>query len=81
MTDTTPPPLKSADREDVIASLSYALRFDSRGKARRVAENIIARMAAERMVDELDRAGFVVLRKPPAPAHSSSTFSPTGNES
>ena len=80
MTHTVPPLLKPADREDVITSLAHALRYDSSGKVRRVAESIVARIAAERMVEELDRAGFVVLRKPPAKAHSSSTFGPVGNE-
>ena len=79
MADHTPPPLKPADREDAIESLAYARRFDSRGKVRRVAETIINRIAAERMVEELDRAGFVVLRKPPAPAHSWSKHGPTCN--
>ena len=79
MTDHTPPRLKPADREDAIESLAYALRFDNRGKVRRVAETIINRIAAERMVEELDRAGFVVLRKPPALAHSWSKHGPTCN--
>jgi hypothetical protein len=63
------PPLEPADREDVLRLLAYAIGFRTDGKARRdpyMAE-VDRCIAAEAIYEHMRRAGFVVLRQPPAP--------------
>jgi hypothetical protein len=56
--------LTPADPRDLADAVAFALRFESR---RRVdsADEYMATIAAERVVRHLERAGFVVLKKPP----------------
>ena len=63
-------PLTPATRHDILESLSFALRYSRAGK--RVAERdvLTANAAAVHLVDALERSGFVVMRAPPAPAHT-----------
>ena len=62
--------LTPATRDELKTGLAYALRFDDRGKAHRLASDSMADAAAELLVRYLERAGFVVMKKPPAPNHS-----------
>ena len=62
MTDA---PLSPAAPEDLADALAFALRFDGR-KRKHDAGEFMARIVAKRLVEHLDRAGFVVMRKPPA---------------
>ncbi|MFC7739404.1 hypothetical protein ACFQX4_27475, partial [Roseomonas sp. GCM10028921] len=55
-------PLVPATEEEIAAALAHALRFDARGKARRGGGDLAATLAAERLVEHLRAAGFVVLR-------------------
>ena len=69
--------LRSATREDLRDSLSYALRYrDGKRMHNAEADSFMARIAAERLVDHLTRSGFVVLKKPPAPAPSTAQHLP-----
>lgn len=57
--------LSSATREEVINSLSFALRFAGRKRVHN-ADDFMARIAAEHLADHLARSGFVVSRGPPS---------------
>lgn len=62
MTDA--PDLKPADPTDLADALAFALRYNGRKRTHDSAE-IMAGIVAKRLVDYLDRAGFVVMKKPP----------------
>jgi len=64
-----PPGCKPASDADLVASLSYALRFDELGKARAVANDIVTRIAAERLVQHLRASNYLILQKPPLKSH------------
>jgi hypothetical protein len=53
-----------ADPRDLAAAVAFALRFDGRRRVHH-ADQYIATIAAARVVRHLERAGFVVMRKPP----------------
>ena len=57
--------LSPATREELISSLSFALRLAGRKRTHQ-ADEFMARIAAEHLVDYLARSGFVVCRRPPA---------------
>ena len=63
-------PLVPATEEEIAAALAHALRFDAQGKARRGGGDLAATLAAERLVEHLRAAGFVVLRGRGARPHS-----------
>jgi hypothetical protein len=62
-------PLCPAAADDVRDALAFALRFDGRKRAR-TANALMAQITAERLVEHLQLSGFVVMKKPPAKAHS-----------
>ena len=64
MTDATDR-LTPAAPDDLADALAFALRFDGR-KRKHDAGEIMAAIVARRLVDHLERAGFVVMKKPPA---------------
>lgn len=68
--DPNPADLAAATPEEVAEALSYALRYDERGKPRRGGWDFAAGLAAERLTDHLRRSGFVVMRVRPARPHS-----------
>lgn len=57
--------LSPATREELISSLSFALRFAGRKRTHQ-ADDLMARIAAEHLVDHLARNGFVVRKRPPS---------------
>ncbi len=57
--------LSPATREEVVSSLSFALRFAGRKRTHQ-ADDIMARIAAEHLVDHLARSGFVVRKRLPS---------------
>jgi hypothetical protein len=64
-------PLLPVDQAELASALAYGLRFDERGKPRRgAAWEMAATLLAEQLVAQLDRANFVVLKRPPRPPHS-----------
>ncbi len=65
-------PLRPATRDEIRDTLGYALRFSRTGKAHRHASEMMARIAADVLVDHLELAGYVVMKKPPAPPPSTS---------
>jgi hypothetical protein len=62
MPDTEP--LRRATPEEIRDALSFALRYDGRRPAR-TAQDAMARITAERLVEHLERSGFVVMKRPP----------------
>ena len=66
MPDDTPP-LRPADRAEVLHSLSYALRH-GRATSRQGRDDLIVRLAAEQVLEHLERSNYVVMQKPPARA-------------
>ena len=70
--DTSPddPTLSAATLEEVSEALSYALRYDERGKPRRGGWDFAAGLAAERLVEHLKRSGSVVMKARPSRPHS-----------
>jgi hypothetical protein len=69
--------LTSAKPEDLADALAFALRFDGR-KRKRDSGKITAAIVARRLVEHLERAGFVVMKKPPAADAGTRTFRAIG---
>ncbi|MFZ1964630.1 MAG: hypothetical protein WAU78_14395 [Roseiarcus sp.] len=57
--------LRPASPEDLADALAFALRFDGR-KRKHDASEFMAAIVARRLVEHLERAGFVVMKRPPA---------------
>lgn len=71
MTDDDKRTLHPATTAELEESLAFALRYA--GKKRiHTADEFMARMTAERLVQHLEQSGFVVLKRPPARASSTS---------
>jgi hypothetical protein len=61
--------LTPAEPEDLADSLSFALRFEGR-KSKHDSDRLNADIVAKRLVRYLDKAGYVVMKKPPLGGHS-----------
>jgi hypothetical protein len=55
--------LTPADPRDLADAVAFALRYDGRKRVHS-ADEYMAAIAAERVVRHLERAGFVVMKKP-----------------
>ena len=58
-----PDAFATADPSDLASALAYALRFHGR-KRIHDADEIMAEIVAKRLVEHLDRAGFVIMKRP-----------------
>ncbi len=67
---SAPRRLDEADVADLVAALTYALRFDGRGKPRKGGWDFAADLAAEWIAEHLRRSNFVVSKRPPGVPHS-----------
>ncbi len=56
--------LTPADPHDLAAALAYALRYQRRKRVHN-ADEVMAEIVAKRLVEHLDRAGFVVMKRAP----------------
>ena len=56
--------LSPATPEDVADALALALRFSGRKRVHN-ADELMSAIVARRLVEHLERSGFVVMRKPP----------------
>ena len=65
-----PADLAAVSPEEIAEALSYALRYDERGKPRRGGWDFAAGLAAERLTEHLRRSGFVVMRARSGRPHS-----------
>jgi hypothetical protein len=59
--------MEEANPEDVTQSLSFALLYTGRKRARD-ADTMMADIVAKRLVEHLQRSGFVIMKRPPGPA-------------
>ena len=64
MPDTDGEELRPATREELTDSLAVALRFEGRAHVRH-ADDFMARIAAERLVEHMLQSRFVVMKRPP----------------
>jgi hypothetical protein len=64
-----PVQLRPATLDEVAETLSYALRYDGRRRVHH-ADDAMARITAERLVEHLARSGFVLMKRPSAGASS-----------
>jgi hypothetical protein len=62
------PKLTLATPDDLADSLSFALRHEGR-KSKHDSDRLNADIVAQRLVHHLDRAGYVVMKKPPLGGH------------
>ena len=67
------PPLRPADPADVADALAYALGYDGKRRVHH-ADDAMARITAERLIQHLERAGFVLMRLEPAAAPTTSNM-------
>jgi hypothetical protein len=58
------PDLRPATPEELADALSFALRYNGR-KRMHDATEYMAAIAAKRLVEHLERSGFVIMKKPP----------------
>ena len=56
--------LTPASPEELQQTLAFALRYDGRKRVHH-SDELMARIAAEGLVRHLERAGFVLMKKPP----------------
>ncbi len=66
--------LRPASAHEIEESLSFALRFSGRKRVHH-ADDAMARITAERLVQHLERSGFVLMKRPPSTAPSTSGHS------
>ena len=71
MSDDDKLSLRPASTEEIEQSLSFALRFEGRKRVHH-ADDVMARITAERLVLHLLKSGYVLMRRPEAAAPSTS---------
>ena len=64
MTEAPEQRLMPADPEDLAGALAFALRYSGRKRTHN-ANEIMAEIVAKRLVEHLERAGFVVMKRAP----------------
>ena len=63
--------LRPAGPAEIADSLSFALRYDGRGRVHH-ADDAMARITADRLVRHLEHSGFVLMKRPDPAALSAS---------
>ena len=71
MTDDDKRNLHPATSAEIEESLSFALRYAGKKRVYS-ADDVMARVTAERLVQHLDRSGYVLMKRPAAAAPSTS---------
>jgi hypothetical protein len=74
MSDDEKAALRPASAQEIQESLSFALRCEG-SKRIRHADEAMARITAERLVQHLERSGYVLMKKPGRGAPSTSGHS------
>lgn len=67
--------LRPATSEEIAESIAFALRYDGCKRVHH-ADEMMARITAERLVRQLRDAGFVIMRQPPLLPHSDTAHRP-----
>ncbi|MDA8049140.1 MAG: hypothetical protein M0002_03900 [Rhodospirillales bacterium] len=65
--------LSPATAEEIRDSLSFALRYEGRKRVHQ-ADEVMARITAERLVQHLERSGYVLMKRPAAAAPTTRGF-------
>jgi hypothetical protein len=73
MPDT--PHLRPATSDEIADALSFALRFQGRKRVHQ-ADDMMARITAERLIQHLEASGFVVMKGQHAPASTTAHMPP-----
>jgi hypothetical protein len=73
MPDT--PHLRPATPDEIADALSFALRYQGRKRVHH-ADDMMARITAERIVQHLEASGFVVMKGQPAAAPTTANMPP-----
>ena len=71
MSDDDKPGLRPATAQEIEESLSFALRYAGRRRVHH-ADEVMARITAERLVRHLEQSGYVLMRRPDAAAPGTS---------
>lgn len=71
------PPLHPADPDAFRRSLAFALTFDGRRQFKTSGE-MMAKITAEHLASHLEMSGYVIMKRPPGPAHSTPGPKPDG---
>ena len=66
-----PATLRPATPEEIAQSISHALCFDGRRRVHQ-ADLLMAKIAAEQVVEHLQRCGYVLMKQPDAAAPTTS---------
>jgi hypothetical protein len=61
--------LTPGNPRDLADAIAFSLRFEGRKRVRQ-ADEYMAAIAAERVLRHFERAGFVVMKKPPLGGHA-----------
>jgi hypothetical protein len=61
--------LTPSDPADLAAALAFALQFEGRSR-KHDADTFMASIVAKRLVQHLERSGYVVMKKAPLGGHS-----------
>ena len=69
--------LSPATPEEIRESLSFALRYEGRRRVHH-ADEVMARVTAERLLAHLARSGYVVMKRPAAPSPATRCFPGSG---
>ena len=69
-------PLRPASADEIVAALSFALRYNGRKRVHDAAD-AMARITAERLVRHLQQSGFVIMKAPAATAPTTATMPPS----
>jgi hypothetical protein len=70
------PNLRPATPDEIATALSFALQYQGRKRVHH-ADDVMARITADRLVQHLEASGFVVMKKPPATAPTTGNMSST----
>ncbi len=71
MTEEPGPRSRPATKEEIVETLSFALRYEGRKRVHH-ADSVMARITAERLAEHMRRSGLKVVVEPPAAAPTTS---------
>jgi hypothetical protein len=69
------PSLRPATADEIAEALSFALRYQGRKRVNH-ADDAMARITAERLVQHLQASGFVLMKRPPRVAPTTGGMPP-----